>query len=362
MEDRCGPAVATKVVDVARRAGEFPSCVGALQRGELSLDQVAPIVRHGPAWCDVQIAELAAKCTVAQISKIAREYTWDSHTESAAAGSADPDDDSNDAEARAATSEPVQPADEAWFGWDDGGRFRLNVNVGADTGTLIEAALAEARDAEFQGGNESVDTVDAVIEMANRSLDAVASPNRRNRYRVNMHLDRNGHPSDSRGRPMPAAAAERICCDALVSPIAWENGVPVSIGRTQHIVPDRTRRIVEHRDRGCAVPGCHTDRFVEVHHIVHWSSGGATDTSNLICMCSRHHRLHHQGRLGVVGDANLEGGVAFTDSNGVRLTPIAGRPEPSGAPPPPIRGTWEHPLGERLDVRWVGFTKPEQLP
>lgn len=351
-----GPATARKVADVARRADEFPACVTALQHGELSLDQITPIVRHAPGWCDAQMAELAPKCTVRQISKIAREYSWGSTVD--ATPDRDSDADADDSSPSEPNPSSVEPADEAWFGWDDHGRFRLQVNVGADTGTLLETALAEARDALFQSGDTAVDTVDAVIEMANRSLDAVTSPDRRNRYRVNIHLDRDGRPSDSRGRPMTPSAAQRITCDALVSPIAWENGIPVSVGRTQHIVPDRTRRIVEHRDGGCRVPGCHTDRFIEVHHIVHWSAGGATDIANLICLCPRHHRLHHQGRLGIVGHADIDDGVEFTDANGVVIAPRGRRPGPLGAAPPPIRGTWEHPLGERLDFRWLAFREP----
>lgn len=356
-----GPGVARKVADAARRADEFPVCVAALRRGELSLDQLSPIVGHAPGWADGQIAELAPRCTVAQISKICREYTWVSH------GVDDVGDDAkviavdDSADCVARTTEPAVRADEAWFGWDDGGRFRLNVNVGADTGTLLEAALIEARDARFQSGNTTVDTVDTVIEIAHRSLDAVASASRRNRYRVNIHFDRNGHATDSRGRPIPGHAARRIGCDALVSPIVFDNGVPVQVGRSQHVVPDRTRRIVEHRDGGCAVPGCHTNRFVEVHHIVHWADGGATDTSNLVCLCPRHHRLHHQGRLGIDGDADQTDGVVFTDANGTRLAPVAARPEPVGIPPP-IDGTFQHPLGERLEFRWVGFTEPTPKP
>ncbi|MGA9275665.1 DUF222 domain-containing protein, partial [Ilumatobacter sp.] len=44
------PATSSKLVAVARRAGEFPDCVAALQRGELSLDQIGPVVRHAPGW------------------------------------------------------------------------------------------------------------------------------------------------------------------------------------------------------------------------------------------------------------------------------------------------------------------------
>ncbi|MGB3736773.1 MAG: DUF222 domain-containing protein, partial [Ilumatobacter sp.] len=41
-------ATANNVVAVAKRAGEFPHCVATMQRGELSLDQMAPVAKHAP--------------------------------------------------------------------------------------------------------------------------------------------------------------------------------------------------------------------------------------------------------------------------------------------------------------------------
>ena len=70
-------ATASKVVDVAKRAVEFPNCVETMERGELSLDQMAPIVKYAPGWCDVQMSGLAPRLSVKQISKTAREYPWD---------------------------------------------------------------------------------------------------------------------------------------------------------------------------------------------------------------------------------------------------------------------------------------------
>ncbi|MGB3736693.1 MAG: DUF222 domain-containing protein, partial [Ilumatobacter sp.] len=54
-------ATANKVVAVAKRAGEFPHCVETMERGELSLDQMAPVVKHAPAWCDEQMSGLAPR-------------------------------------------------------------------------------------------------------------------------------------------------------------------------------------------------------------------------------------------------------------------------------------------------------------
>jgi hypothetical protein len=70
-------ATATKVVAVAKRASEFPRCVTTMQRGELSLDQMAPVAKHAPAWCDEQMSGLAPRLSVSQVTKTSREYPWD---------------------------------------------------------------------------------------------------------------------------------------------------------------------------------------------------------------------------------------------------------------------------------------------
>ncbi len=361
---------ATKIVAVAKRASEFPHCVATMQRGELSLDQMAPVVRHAPSWCDQQMSGLAPRLSVAQVAKTAREYPWDYDLSPAgqaakAAAEADVAVGGADAEPKA-TPTPCVPEDEAWYGWDDNGRFRLHANLGADTGSIIHDALKNAHDTLFNAGVPDVDTVDALVEVAERSLDSIDTPERRSRYRVNFHMTETGDVTDSRGRPVPAAAADRITCDALLSPVKFVNGVPVSVGRSQHIVPDRTRRLVEHRDEGCRVPGCGSNRFVEVHHIIHWSQNGPTDTFNLICICPKHHRLHHQRRLGITGNADLDqqaaGGLVFTDKYGKVLTESGARPWPPGAPPPPIQGAYEHPIGERLDFRWLHFNDDPKRP
>ena len=126
-------------------------------------------------------------------------------------------------------------------------------------------------------------------------------------------------------------------------------------------MPDRTRMVVEERDRGCRVPGCDHSRWLHVHHIVHWEDGGTSDTANLLALCQRHHRLHHLGGLGIRGDADEPDGVVFTDERGRRLE-STGRPEPPsetvevaahrlGFAP----GAWSHPIGEGLDLAAVYF-------
>ena len=146
-----------------------------------------------------------------------------------------------------------------------------------------------------------------------------------------------------------------LSCDSRVKAVLEEAGRPVNVGRAFRTVPDRTRIVVEERDRGCRVPGCDRRRWLHVHHIAHWEDGGATDTANLLALCQFHHRLHHRGGLGIEGNADDPDGVVFTDHRGRRLA-SCGRPMPSDRPLQ--GGNWSHPTGEHLDPYYVYFNQP----
>jgi hypothetical protein len=57
-------------------------------------------------------------------------------------------------------------------------------------------------------------------------------------------------------------------------------------------------------DGGCRFPGCERRRFLDAHHLVHWAHGGETGKDNLIMLCRHHHRLVHEGGIGVGGRAD----------------------------------------------------------
>ena len=71
------------------------------------------------------------------------------------------------------------------------------------------------------------------------------------------------------------------------------------------------------RDQGrCAVPGCRSSVFVDVHHILPKGEGGTHDTVNLTCMCAAHHRAIHKGQLFVEGTP--DSGLVFRHADGSR--------------------------------------------
>ncbi len=368
---QCGvsPARARSLVSMARRRSELPVTSAAFDAGELCEDQVAVICRHAPAGVDAEVADLARSATVSQLRRVLGSYPFV-------------------AEAKENEPEPAQrrPPDEprsVSFGHTESGSWRLSAELPADEGALVERALVAARDELFHAGEgdpvptttpgrapsaNDVSWADAFVAMAERSLGAGATLRpHHERHLVLLHV---GTEGDGRtgghlhlGPALSDGLRRFVSCDARLRPVIESGGKPVSVGRAFRTVPDRTRMVVEERDRGCRAPGCDRDRWLHVHHIEHWEDGGPSDTPNLLALCRRHHRLHHLGHLGISGNADDPDGVVFTDHRGWKL-------ESSGRPVPPRQpveaaarslgiapGTWSHPTGERLDPEAVSFNQ-----
>lgn len=71
------PERAGVVVRVAERRSEFPVVMGAFDRGELSLEQVAEAVK-APAWADAEIAHFCHIATPAKIRRAMRSNMFES--------------------------------------------------------------------------------------------------------------------------------------------------------------------------------------------------------------------------------------------------------------------------------------------
>jgi hypothetical protein len=320
---------AREIVRLAEARDSHPRVMAAFADGALSHDQAA-IATKAPEYLDKWFAEVATAATVAQLRVMVR----------AARPAPKPD--------------PVAEPTEMLAGWfDDDGRYHLRGELDADHGRIVDAALSEARDALFHAGQANVSWADALVEIAQRSLDGAPAA-RRERFRVNWFIDP-GDPIPARftdGLAVSDWLRDQLLCDGTVTPVFTQGGLPVSVGRTQYQVPDRTRRLVLHRDRKCRVPWCTQTRWLQVHHIIHDQHHGPTDTWNLAGLCPADHRLHHQGKLGISGNADDPDGLTFTDGHGRMIDPATRPIKPTGPPPGGPVKPYEHPLGERLQ-RWA---------
>lgn len=396
---------AAAMILVGRRAGELPATAAALREGRISLDQAAVVARHTPAEFDATVAEFAQHATVTQLQRSVSCYDFTLQPDSVddedgvRPGELVPDGQDSDVDDQ--QPEPAPPAHLS-MGVDADGRFRLHYDAPAEVGALVEAALAEAKDHLFHtlspdgdgvsdeqkramdgdvidpircvtdGGRPRVTWADALHLMATRSLDAAGSSDsggaaRRARYRVQVHLDTDGGWLTGRPR-LPQHIANQLTCDGTLTPVWETDGHPINVGRTQRVVPHRTRVLILDRDRGCRFPGCGSTRHLEIHHRIHWRDGGPTDDTNLLALCTFHHDGHHRGEFTITGDPTRPDGLVFTTHTGLHIGPPrpprlnqADDPDQTEAsdrrrPRPRLGRRYPAPTGGPLHLHLVDFT------
>ena len=359
-------STASRVVALARRAPDLPTVMATFRRGGLSLDQAATVARYTPAEYEASVCELAVNATVNQIVAAARQYGFDAEI-------ADRDQKDRSGPERSVT-----------FGTDESDQWRASIRLPADEGQVVEEALKASRErlhdaqraaakarAEAEGRSASgtdadlgvakISWADALVGVAHSvvNTDAVGAEVS-SRPGVLVHLEVPVDDAETwraemhRGPALPPSMRRCLTCDGDIAAVWHTDGHPVQVGRTQRIVPRRTRRLVEHRDGGCRVPGCDSQLWVEVHHIIHWEDHGETVTWNLLCLCAHHHRLHHQGGLGITGNADAPDGITFTTATGRVLEPAG---TPTRPPAMPAVRPYDGPTGETLHKHWVTFTR-----
>jgi hypothetical protein len=158
----------------------------------------------------------------------------------------------------------------------------------------------------------------------------------------------------SDGAVLPPASVQRLLCNGRVTPVIMDaNGNPFNLGRSVRHANRHQRRALRAIYRSCGFPGCDVGFWkCEIHHIVPWELGGATDLANMIPTCSRHHHVIHEGgwQLHLAPDRTLtitqpngqNYGTATPDMNRqaprTQARPIQTRlidPSQSGFPPDP---------------------------
>lgn len=350
-------ARAHQLVRIARRRMELPCAVAALVAGELSVDQAHQIALHVPAAFDRDVTEFARVATVAQLRKVLPRYQWYEDVE-----------DAPPPEERRALS----------LSYSEDGQGRIGATLPMDETAVVESALRAAREHLYQEAVADLPTdaprpqiglAEALVSLAKSYLvHGQAQHPASDRYVIHAHLETTPGSAGNLlslhlGPVLPHHLRRLHTCDATIRPVWETEGTPVNVGRDQRIVPRRVRRVIEHRDGGCAVPGCGRTHGLEIHHIVHWEDGGATDSHNLVTLCRGHHRAHHLGLLGIDGDPDDPDGARFIDRFGRTLAstgrPVLCRPNESLTSTALVRGMtpsrYQHPTGERLQSKWVQF-------
>ena len=283
---------AREKVRVAQALKTLPNISKAFASGKLSYSKVRAMTRVSGAHNEEELLVFAFQTTTARVEERCREIKC---------GTAD----SLDSAQRAFANRSLRVSRNA-----DRGMMTITVELPMETGELVEKALDKARDdsksnIEFIDESWSARQADALVSMASSFLagDAGGSCNTSDDYLVTIHVDQSALATGNGRSSLPIESVKRLCCDGHAVVIGeGENGEPLNIGRKARTVPTAIKRALMARDKSCAFPGCHHKRFVDAHHIQHWSAGGETSLENLILLCSQHHKLVHEGGFAIERD------------------------------------------------------------
>jgi hypothetical protein len=264
------------LVAIAKHMRELPALAKAFSDGRLSATKAREVARVATPDTDAAWTERACGSTSRVLER---------QVSAAVRGDTPPDDP------RALPGSP---------------RVTLRFDVSAADAEVVRATLARLR---LQGGF-GADCADGVLlaDIARNALVAMEgepptgdAPPTAERFRVSIHhcpSCENTHVGDPEA-PHAAEHTDLACaeCDAEVLDLT------APAPRLTHAIPPATRRrVFEQHGHRCAVPHCRNRLWLDLHHIRPRSLGGDHRAGNLVCLCSAHHRLLHEGALAIIVD------------------------------------------------------------
>jgi hypothetical protein len=190
--------------------------------------------------------------------------------------------------------------------WRTPETVELRMHLPAEAWALLSRAMQGAREAAEtpMSDAEAVEAVarEALARLCERPEPAAATGDPRKAvvvYRCRLcgqsELETGAVPV-----PLAPAQADRLGCGAKLIDLETEGYAEACTGGT---MPAAIRRAVLARDRArCRV--CGRRRYVDVHHLVPKSQGGAHSRSNCVTLCTTCHTALHDGRLGAEGEAD----------------------------------------------------------
>jgi hypothetical protein len=195
-------------------------------------------------------------------------------------------------------------------------RGRIDPETGAKLAALMSplAKPKSGTDPRTTAEREG-DAFAEIIELASTSDDLPEEGGERPHLALTMSFEdfvMMRKPAEVEGEGlMDPESVLRIACDSKVMRVVLgaDNEI-MNIGRSSRTIPNAIRRVLNHRDKGCAFPGCGTrPRQCHGHHAEHWARGGETSLENLVLLCGFHHRVIHHGHWKV---AMVHGRPVFT--------------------------------------------------
>ena len=302
-----GFAAGRERLRVARALATLPSMRAAFSDGELSYSKVRAMTRVATPENEGLLLMVAKHGTANHIERLVSQYRRAEKLNYPGA------------------ADELHRSREVNYHYDDDGCLVMKAKMPAAQGELIIKALERAIDAAYDPDEEipvAARRADALSNVAETYLNHPDnSGSTADRYQVVVHVHEDDSTEGScleNGPLVSAETSRRVSCDCCKTVIEEdENGEPLNIGRRSRTIPPAMRRALRTRDGGCRFPGCTNHKFVDGHHIKHWSDGGETSLENLVLLCRHHHHLVHEGGFDCRKGAGGE--IFFVDRRKQRL-------------------------------------------
>jgi hypothetical protein len=290
---RCDLSMTTarEKVRVAHALKDLPTIYRAFSFGELSYAKVRELTRVANRDNEEALAEFALRHTAVTVAERCRELRCGR-------------DDSLDMAARAWANRSLRIRRD-----QHRNMLVMTVELPMDAGEFVEKALDKARDDEtlempdLADASWSTRQADAFMNVVMGYLSGDGSSSG-DQHLVTIHVDQSALAGKDGRAALPIESVRRLCCDGhAVAITETEKGEPLAIGRKSRLIPKAIERAVRSRDRNtCTFPGCSNHRFLQCHHVEHWSNGGETSVDNLMLLCTKHHTLVHEGGFRIEKD------------------------------------------------------------
>jgi len=267
-------ATAAQLVSVARRLADLPVLSARFAAGDLSLDQVDAISKMATVDTEAGLIEEALGLSNAVLDRKTRR----SHPPSV----------SDERDAHRVRALWIQRT-------LDGASGKLTAHLPNFELEIVETAITEQADripvdpdtGLFDSYSQRM--ADGLVQVCATTGDqTTGSPPQVTVFADLQALTTvdSGVTELGSGALIPNQTAQRLSCDCVLETVVTDGSQVVGVGRNTRTVPGWLRRLVTHRDGGrCQWVGCGHTRWLQVHHIQHWSHGGVTDLDNLILLC-----------------------------------------------------------------------------
>jgi len=296
---KCGiaPGTAREKLRVANALFDLTATSLAFQKGDLSYSKARSLTRIATPHNEEQLLDYAIPATALQVEDRCRELRNVQRDTSTA--------DANHIHRQRYLSRSLH----------GDGSMTISVELPRESGELVMKALELAlkemdlTSDTFEG--EAVDTgiedshtakqADALVQMAKGYLaggkDKKSST--ADHYQVMVHVDEEvlrRSATEKSKSDLPCETIRRLCCDSGVVIVTRDKkGNPLNVSRKHRVVQPPLKRALLARDKCCRFPGCTHEKWLDAHHVEHWADGGETSLDNTVLLCSKHHRLLHEG-------------------------------------------------------------------